>query len=162
MPSNRAYTGHAACHHNVARMTGVGMLEVLIALLILSVGVLGLAQLQGVATKQNYNGYLRSQATFLAASILERMRSNTSNASDYIILMDADRFGTSNRADSDVTNWLETLAATLPAGDGQITKNDNTYTVTVQYGFAVRHDNNDDDAKSTDTIQISLAAEIGS
>src|SRR5699024_11304854 len=104
------------------RMAGVGMLEVLIALLILSIGVLGMAQLQGVATRQNYNGYLRSQATFLASSIADRMRSNQKNAEDYVIGMDdnAPSDGNLSQADTDIKDWLDNLAQLLPAGDGAI------------------------------------------
>ncbi len=55
---------------------GFTLLEVLIALLVLSVGLLGLAALQLTSLQYNTGSYLRTQATFLAYDILDRMRAN--------------------------------------------------------------------------------------
>jgi len=55
---------------------GFSLFEVLIALLILSVGLLGLANLQGQSISSSYNAHLRTQATTLAQSMVDRMRAN--------------------------------------------------------------------------------------
>lgn len=55
---------------------GFSLFEVLIALLILSVGLLGLANLQGQSISNSYNAHLRTQATTLAQSMVDRMRAN--------------------------------------------------------------------------------------
>lgn len=56
------------------KQTGVSMLEVLIALLITTVGLLGFASLQSRALVSTEDTYQRTQATSLAQEIIERMR----------------------------------------------------------------------------------------
>lgn len=56
------------------RQAGVGLLEVLIAVLILSLGMLGLAGLQMRALQQNQSSLMRSQAVALSYSILDALR----------------------------------------------------------------------------------------
>jgi type IV pilus assembly protein PilV len=62
---------------------GFTLLEVLIALLIFSLGLLGLAGLMVVSVKTNNSAYLRTQASFLAQSMADRMRANTGRIDDY-------------------------------------------------------------------------------
>jgi type IV pilus assembly protein PilV len=57
---------------------GFTLLEVLVALLIFSLGVLGMAGLLAMSVRTNHSAYLRTQATFLAQSIADRMRANAS------------------------------------------------------------------------------------
>jgi type IV pilus assembly protein PilV len=58
------------------RRTGFTLLEVLVALLVFSLGMLGMAGLLTVSVRTNHSAYLRTQATFLAGSIADRMRAN--------------------------------------------------------------------------------------
>jgi type IV pilus assembly protein PilV len=55
---------------------GFTLLEVLVAVLVLSIGLLGLAGLQAASLRNNHSGYLRSQATILAYDYIDRMRAN--------------------------------------------------------------------------------------
>ncbi|WP_298612536.1 type IV pilus modification protein PilV [uncultured Thiothrix sp.] len=55
---------------------GLNLLEVLIATLVLSVGLLGLAGLQVSSLKTTQNASLKQEATFILYDLLERMRSN--------------------------------------------------------------------------------------
>lgn len=74
---------------------GFTLLEVLIALLVLSVGLLGIAGLQLTSLRSNHSAYLRSQATILAYDILDRMRANRAQAQ-------ADDYNTTIAAVSDL------------------------------------------------------------
>ncbi|MGH8493759.1 MAG: type IV pilus modification protein PilV [Moraxellaceae bacterium] len=56
--------------------SGVSMLEVLVALLVTSVGLLGFASLQSRALVSTEDTYQRTQATSLAQDIVDRMRMN--------------------------------------------------------------------------------------
>ena len=55
---------------------GITLIEVLVALLIFSVGLIGLAGLMTMAMRANQVAYQRTQVTFLADGMAERMRAN--------------------------------------------------------------------------------------
>ncbi|SHK85230.1 type IV pilus assembly protein PilV [Marinobacter antarcticus] len=55
---------------------GFTMIEVLIAVLILGIGLLGVAGVQLVSMQQTVNSTLRSEATMYAQTVAERLRSN--------------------------------------------------------------------------------------
>jgi type IV pilus assembly protein PilV len=59
-------------------------MEVMFALFIFSVGVLGIFSLQLLATQNNYDAIQRTTAATLASSIVERMRINSQSANSYI------------------------------------------------------------------------------
>jgi type IV pilus modification protein PilV len=63
-----------------SRSAGFTLLEVLVAVLVLAIGLLGLARLQMTVMKSNQSAYLRSQASLLAYDISERMRANRTAA----------------------------------------------------------------------------------
>jgi len=65
---------------NTAREDGFTMVEVLVALLVLSVGLLGLAMLQATGLRYNNDSYMRSQATILAYDLIDRIRANKAAA----------------------------------------------------------------------------------
>jgi type IV pilus assembly protein PilV len=62
------------------RVRGITLIEMLIAVLVLSFGLLGLAGLQALSLKNNQSAYLRSQATMLGYEILDRLRADRENA----------------------------------------------------------------------------------
>lgn len=62
------------------RQTGVGLIEVLIAILVLSIGLLGMAALQAKALSTNNSAMARSMVVLASYSILEAMRADRSNA----------------------------------------------------------------------------------
>jgi type IV pilus assembly protein PilV len=62
------------------RIAGFSLIEVLIALVILSVGLLGIAAMVSVSLKSKDSSYYRTEALTLASSILDRMRANSAIA----------------------------------------------------------------------------------
>jgi type IV pilus assembly protein PilV len=62
------------------RSGGFSLLEVMIALLVLSIGLLGLAGLQTFSLKFNHQSYERTQATILIYDIVDRITSNPTAA----------------------------------------------------------------------------------
>ena len=68
-------------HHSTkARLlpteSGFSLIEVLVALVVLSIGLLGLAMLQAQGMKFTTDSYQRTQATLLAYDLIDRMRAN--------------------------------------------------------------------------------------
>ncbi|QMU61945.1 MAG: type IV pilus modification protein PilV [Gammaproteobacteria bacterium] len=101
---------------------GFSLLEVLIAVFILSIGLLGLAALHATSLKANHGAYHKSQATFLAYDMVDRLRANRPqaiNGSYNQLITEGDKTGTT-LADADVNSWLVNTLALLPSGDGSI------------------------------------------
>lgn len=70
---------------------GFTLLEVLIAVVILSVGLLGLAALQATSLEHNKNSMIRSQIAILGYDMIDRMRANAPavTAGNYNLLDDS-------------------------------------------------------------------------
>lgn len=64
-----------------SKQRGVGLIEVLIAVLVFALGILGMASMQVNAKRTSYDALQRSMATSLTRDIVERMRSNPSPTS---------------------------------------------------------------------------------
>lgn len=60
------------------RQHGFTLLEVMVALVIFSIGMLGLAGLQAVSLQNNQSAYNRTLATMLAYDLADRVRNNAS------------------------------------------------------------------------------------
>lgn len=119
---------------------GFSLLEVLIALVILSVGLLGIAAMISGTMKANDSAYMRTQATGLAYNMIDRMRANTTATDNgqYDVSMPASASTasepsacTNNACDStqlaayDVDQWEYDAAHLLPQGRGSITSSIN-------------------------------------
>lgn len=100
---------------------GTTLIETLVALLVLSIGLLGIAGMQMTSLQNNRGAHLRSQAQVLSYDIADRMRANRTAAlaGKYVIALGATVTGTTVEV-ADLLTWKKTLAAALPAGDGQI------------------------------------------
>jgi type IV pilus assembly protein PilV len=113
---------------------GITLVEVLVAVLILAIGLLGLAGLQTQSLNFNHSAYLRSQATTLAYDIIDRMRANRDVAltGSYDIAFEAS--GTAGTiAGDDLVEWKATLAALLPDGDGSVERDSGDVVVQVRW-----------------------------
>lgn len=102
---------------------GFTLLEVLIALLIFSLGLLGVAGLMVVSVKTNNSAYLRTQASFLAQSMADRMRANTGKTNSYNGDYDASTAGDppcetgctpDQLVERDRASWSQQLVSSLP------------------------------------------------
>ena len=125
--------GRALGHSRAMR--GFTLLEVLVAMIVLSIGLLGLAGLMASSLKNSHSAYMRSQATWLAYDALDRMRANRqiALAGGYNLALGAAPGG-SGLAKTDLSEWDTALANTLTEGDGSITMGPNgAVTVIVQW-----------------------------
>ena len=70
-------SGGAALHDTSTKsVSGIGLLEVLIAVLLISVGFLAVARMQVEGMRFSQSAYYRSQGYFMANEIIDRMRAN--------------------------------------------------------------------------------------
>jgi type IV pilus assembly protein PilV len=141
--------------------SGFTLLEVLIELLVMSIGLLGIGKLMMLSARANDSAYMRSQATALGYTMLDAMRSNRQAAtvSGYDTAMGvfpaAPGCGTSvaaacssgQQAQYDLSQWGNALAVQLPLGQGSVTTatapdpfsgaNNITATIVVQWADKV-------------------------
>jgi type IV pilus assembly protein PilV len=66
--------------NKISRAKGFTLVEVLVSLVILAIGLLGIAKLMLLSSHSNDSAYLRSQATALAYEMLDNMRANRQEA----------------------------------------------------------------------------------
>ncbi len=147
MKQHRQVNAHKAC--------GFGMVEVLVALVVLSIGMLSIAGLQLISIRSVHSSFVRGQAVLSAYDIADRMRANRLAVVD----INGNAVGFYNSADDanyqppsdngctegagpagvcttaqmtahDLIEWNQSIAALLPGGLGIVcidsTKDDGT------------------------------------
>ena len=70
-------------HPSLSRVRGIGLIEVMVSVLILAIGLLGIAAMQSLALRGGQSSLESSQAVMQTASIIEAMRANSANAANY-------------------------------------------------------------------------------
>lgn len=98
------------------QVAGVGLIEILIAIVILAFGLLGIAALQMTALRNSQSSLQRSQATVQTYAILDAMRANREAAriGDYnLTTMTCTAPDTGTLAMNDLANWIGSLKKTL-------------------------------------------------
>jgi type IV pilus assembly protein PilV len=144
---------------------GFTLIESLVALLVLSIGLLGVAAMQLSSLQANNGAFQRTQATFLAQDMADRMRANRGAALDGEYDMD---YGDAAPADpdtvaeNDIVLWKDRLAATLPAAasgeadeapDAEITTDVATETVTISIRW-------DDSRGEDDALEFTMRTRL--
>jgi type IV pilus assembly protein PilV len=116
------------------RQGGLSMIEVLVAIVIISLGLLGMAGLQASSLRTSQSAFYRAQAAQFANDMAERMRANLGDARNYTLALSASAPTGTTVRDRDRSDWLARVA-TLPAGDGSIAVDlaNNTVTIAVQW-----------------------------
>lgn len=99
---------------------GFSLLEVLVAVLILSFGLLGVAGLQVRSLQGTQSSNFRSNAAVLTHEIIDAIRANRSRAPDYAISLGAGIPGGSRISDIDLANWRRRIGQQLPQGQSEI------------------------------------------
>lgn len=121
---------------------GVGLIEVLIAVLVLSFGMLGLVGLQTWSLRNNQSALERGMATIQTHSILDAMRADIVSARNgaFDIAIDAATpalTGTSTYRDVAIATWRQSLADSLnPTATGAIDCDGALCTITVRWNDA--------------------------
>jgi len=115
---HRSRSGFFSAGRNCQR--GLTLIEILVTLLVLAVGLLGLAALQSFSLQAGQVSLLRTQATNFAYEVADHARANRSIVS----------------ASGDIPNanfWTARVAALLPDGAVDVDVDDMAITVTVSW-----------------------------
>ncbi len=140
---------------------GFTLIEVLVAVLVLSIGVLGLVGLHSAALRNNQSAYQRSQAAILINDMADKMRSNM--AIDYSAITavshatscvsysgTASSCSATEIAERDLYDWQDTLSTVLPSGSGVVTVSGAVTTVVISW------DDDRDAGTADETIAMSF------
>ena len=100
---------------------GFSMVEVLISLLLMTIGLLGISGLMLSGVNNATGMDLSSRAAQSANQIMDAMRANSTNASNYVTAYGTDPATLAGTApqNADRKMWLEAVRR-LPGGDGRI------------------------------------------
>jgi len=153
--TTRPLTRQRICPAGPARACGSSLVEVLIALVVIAVGLLGLAGLQLNSVQSANSSAQRFEASLLAQNILERMRANRQQAMQggYQVAL-GEIGGGSGLAGNDLAEWKGQLAQ-LPDGNGSIEMDDNLVTIVIQWTNADANN-----ARGAQTSVLRLRSEL--
>lgn len=142
---------------------GFTLIEILIAMLVLSIGLLGMAGLQAASLKNNISSYKRSQATLLVYDLADRMRANVQGRATYSAIPPIAAAPQANclttvgctvaqMAQNDLFEWNAAITSIFPSGTGTIAVDaSGTFTVNITWD-----DDQDGDASNNANFQTSF------
>ena len=140
--------------------SGFTMIEVLVSIMILSVGVLGMTSMQGIALASNRDALLRIEASQLTVDLIDRIEANGNTTYGPIALGEEPNSVTDCSVNNctpaameayDVTQWLCAvnsvdasgapytacdelgIVGALPLGEASIKTIDDEYSIKVQW-----------------------------
>lgn len=128
-----------------SRQSGLGLIEIMVAVLVLGIGILGVASTQVVSLKMSSQSQNRSQAVLLADDILDRIRANSDNPDAYALAQGTAQGANNGACDTsfvpanatvaanDIADWENNLACLLPAAQRSVAVNGDTVTVTINW-----------------------------
>lgn len=137
------------------RQEGFTILEILIALVVLAIGILGMAGLQSKSLYNNHSAQLRTKATSLAHDIAERMRANRrialESAANYQINMGTTpaapgtNCATNNCSGNELATfdkyqWWSAVSNELPVGEASVAVDINKHIATITIQWEDNHD----------------------
>lgn len=128
------------CGSRHRHMAGVGMIEVLVAVLVLAAGMIGIAAMQMAALKSSQSALDRTQAVVQTYAILDAMRANRDEAiiGRYNIGMtcEAPEAGAGTLAGNDLDYWISSMQdrhVLGPSACGEIDCDDLECVIRVQW-----------------------------
>ena len=127
------------------KQTGITMIEVLVTVLVLTIGLAGVMTMETVAIETNHQSYLRTQAILQAQEMADRMHANPNGVTDgdYATAIPStaprscltNSCSTQQMAEFDKWEWEEGTKKHLPAGAGSISYSslEQAHTITVSW-----------------------------
>lgn len=114
---------------------GVGLIEVLVAVLIMGIGLLGVAAMQATALRNNQSAFERTQAVVQSYAMLDAIRANPTAAASYTMTEQCTvPTSSTSLIEYDKQAWIASLHATMGAGAcGTVSCVDRVCTITVKW-----------------------------
>ena len=141
------------------KQQGFTLIEVLVAMFILAIGILGAGAMQMVGFQSHQDAYYRTQAMYLAGNIVDRMRANVSGVDDSTVFDDINTAEANSIPDdpgcrdsvggctavqiaqADIADWAQDFNAAspvLPASSGSIQREAGTNNFTIVINWQER------------------------
>lgn len=133
---SRIASGRRRAPRTAAHVRGVGLIEVLVAVLVLAIGLLGVAAMQATALRNSQSSLERSQSVIHIYSILDAMRANADAAreGDYNLTMTCTVPSGGSIVANDHQQWIRTIQDNLgPTACGQVRCVGPNCTITVRW-----------------------------
>lgn len=136
---------------NLRRDGGFTLIEVLIAMFVLAIGIMGAGAMQTIGLQNSMAAFTRSQAMFIAGDVVDRLRNNRNSMSAYVgtytasstsvvstCIADPAGCSTAGLVNSDLydlVGYLQPIASggLLPGGTVTVSSAGNVYTVLVSW-----------------------------
>jgi type IV pilus assembly protein PilV len=125
------------------RSTGFSLIECLVALTVLSIGLLGVSKMVVNSLQFSDSALMQSQSVIMAYDLADKIRANEGNSSSYEIDLGEDvaqvpdcfanNCSGTQLAQADLADWKDNLSAALPLGDGQSVVAGGVATITVSW-----------------------------
>ncbi len=105
------------------RVRGMSLIEVMVSMLVLAIGLLGMAAMQSLALRGGQGSMESSQAVMQTTSIIEAIRANRINAASYNIAKTCAASGITGAtlAANDLRAWLNSMQSTIGSEAGNAT-----------------------------------------
>lgn len=99
---------------------GMSLIEVMVSMLVLAIGLLGMAAMQSLALRGGQSSLESSQAIMQTTSIIEAIRANRANAAGYNVAKTCTAGGIAGAslAANDLRAWLDSMQSTIGSGIG--------------------------------------------
>jgi type IV pilus assembly protein PilV len=132
-------------HRAFKKQKGVALLEVLVAVMILSIGFLATSRMQIMGMRFNQGAFFKTQASVMSADMADRMRVNLSGVeSGQYDSIDTSTGQTdpgcmttgcspTELAQLDAWQWSQSIKNTLPDATGTVTNDNNIFEIEVQW-----------------------------
>lgn len=140
-------------NQHINNSTGFTLLEVMIAMVIFSIGLLGLAGIQATAIQNNNSAYTRTVSMQLAYNMADVLRASTDNTGNIIAafegittaipssatscvqknLAGAPLCTETDLANFEIFHWKKRIEKELASGLGSISKTGDVFTITIMW-----------------------------
>ncbi len=111
---------------HVNKQSGFSLIEVLVAMVILLVGILGVGAMQGTALKRSTEADIRTAALIASADLTERVRVRLGGCTAFTCSVSA-------AANSELATWQADLQSLLPMATGAVSVDGTSMTITISW-----------------------------